>query len=73
MLTALVPVLVVALIGTGSFWVLRDAQSLTEGGRPVVAEVLGYTIADPGTWAALCLVGCIVVVPIYLKARASSP
>jgi hypothetical protein len=67
--TVLLPVLVVALVGACSFWVLRDAQSRTEGGRTVVAVLWGYTIEDPATWAVLCLMACIIFVPIYLRAR----
>jgi hypothetical protein len=49
--------------------VLNDARARAARGRPVVAILFGYTIAEPTTWAVLCLVGCVVFIPMYLVAR----
>ncbi len=59
-------VLVVALV---SIWVLTDARSRTERGRPVVMTVQGLTVDRPEVWAALCLVVVVVFLPLYLTAR----
>jgi hypothetical protein len=62
-------VLVVSVIAAGSAWVYNDARSRAARGRPVVAILLGHTVAEPTTWAVLCLAGCVVFIPIYLVAR----
>jgi uncharacterized membrane protein len=65
---AIAVVLVVAAI---SLWVLADARSRTERGRPVVMAGFGLTVERPEVWAALCLVVVVVFLPLYLVARAA--
>jgi hypothetical protein len=52
-----------------SLWVLEDARTQEDRGRPVVASVGGYTIDRPEIWAALSLLVCVLAVPMYLVAR----
>ncbi len=60
---------VVTVIAAASAWVFGDARSRTARGHPVVAILFGHTIAEPSTWAVLCLAGSVVFIPMYLVAR----
>ena len=57
------------VVAGASLWVLSDARSRTERGRPVVMTVGSVTVDRPEVWAALCLVLAVVFVPLYLAAR----
>ncbi|WP_076264134.1 hypothetical protein [Intrasporangium flavum] len=63
-------VLVLAVVAA-SLWVLADARSRTQRGRPVVMTAFGLTVERPEVWAALCLVVVVVFLPLYLVARAA--
>ena len=65
-LTATLLVVAVAVV---SAWVLLDARTRLEEGRPVVAVLLGVSIERPETWAVLCLFGSVLFIPMYLVAR----
>jgi len=62
-------VLVVSVIAAASAWVFSDARARTSRGHPVVAILFGHTVAEPTTWAVLCLAGCVVFMPMYFVAR----
>ncbi len=68
LLTSLV---LLAAVGVASAWVLGDARARAARGRPVVATVAGLVLERPETWAALCLVGSVFFLPLYLVARAA--
>ncbi len=57
------------IVAVASVWVLTDARSRAERGRPVTMTVLGLTVDRPEVWAALCLVVVLVFLPLYLTAR----
>ncbi|WP_323095373.1 hypothetical protein [Intrasporangium sp. YIM S08009] len=59
----------VLIVAVASVWVLTDARSRAERGRPVTMTVLGLTVDRPEVWAALCLVVVLVFLPLYLTAR----
>jgi hypothetical protein len=59
----------VLIVAVASVWVLTDARSRAERGRPVTVTVLGLTVDRPEVWAALCLVVIVVFLPLYLAAR----
>jgi hypothetical protein len=70
--TPLIPLIAITVVAACSVWVLRDAQALAGRRRPVVVVLFGFTIAEPSTWAVLCLVGSIAFLPMYLVARNNS-
>lgn len=61
--------LVAVVVLMCAVWVLGDARSREEDGRPVVATVMNATIDQPALWAALCIVLFVVALPLYLVAR----
>ena len=66
LLTVALPLLVLATCGA---WVLHDARSRGERGRPVSATVGGLTIDRPEVWATLSVLVCVLALPLYLVAR----
>jgi len=67
--SALIPILVVALILVIASCVYADAKTLRDRGTPVVLTTNFLVIDTPGLWAALCLVTVVLVLPIYLAIR----
>ena len=59
------------VLGVASVWVLTDARSRAERGRPVVMTFSGVSVDRPEVWAALCLVVVVVFLPLYLTARSA--
>lgn len=65
-------VLLIVVVAGAGYWVLNDARTRLQGGRPVVAVLFGFTIDGPETWAVLCVFLSVLFIPIYLVARRAS-
>ncbi len=63
--------LVIVLLLACSAWVLQDARAREASRRPVTATVAGVTIDRAEIWAVLCLLLCVLFIPMYLVARAA--
>ena len=66
---AATPFLLLILVGVTSLWVLSDARSRVEAGRPVSATLGSLTVDRPEAWAVLCLFVVVLFLPLYLVAR----
>ena len=69
---ALLPLLLVILVGACSLWVLHDARSRAQRGRPVTAVLGRWRIDEPEVWAIASLIVWIVFFPWYLSARSQT-
>lgn len=63
--------LAAVVVAGASLWVLQDARSRAERGRPVVATLGGVTLDRPEVWAVLCLLVVVLFLPLYLVARSA--
>ncbi len=68
-ISALVPILVLALLVVIASCVYADAKTLRDRGTPVVLTTNFLVIDTPEMWAALCLVAVYLVLPVYLAIR----
>ncbi len=67
--SALVPILVIALLLPIASWVYADAKVLRDRGTPVVMTTDFLVIDTPEMWSVLCLMVGYIFVPIYLMIR----
>ncbi len=66
---ALLPLIVLAVLGATAWWVHADATRQADAGEPVVVTFGSFAIASPTAWAVGCIVAWVVVFPLYLVAR----
>jgi hypothetical protein len=67
--SALVPILVVALLLPIAFWVHADAKALRGRGTPVVLTTGFLVIDTPEMCSVLCLIAVYIFFPIYMMIR----
>jgi hypothetical protein len=67
--SALVPVLAVALLVLIAFWVYADAKALGDRGTPVVLTTDFLVVDTPELWSVLCGIAVFIFLPIYLAIR----
>ena len=67
--SALVPILVLALLLLIASWVYADAKTLRDRGTPVVLTTNFLVINTPELWSLLCLIAVYIFLPVYLAIR----
>jgi hypothetical protein len=68
-LSALVPILVVLLLGAIDLWVYVDAKAHSKRGTPVVFSTGFLTVDTPTAWFCGCLLLSIDFIPLYITIR----
>ena len=68
-LTALVPILALALLLPIASWVYTDAKALRGRGTPVVLATDFLVIDTPEMWSVLCLIAVFIFFPLYMMIR----
>jgi hypothetical protein len=68
-LTALVPILALALLLPIASWVYADAKALRGRGTPVVLATDFLVIDTPEMWSVLCLIAVFIFFPLYMMIR----
>jgi hypothetical protein len=68
-LSALVPILILLLLGAIDLWVYADAKAHTRRGTPVIFSSGFLTVDTPAAWFFGCLLLSIVFIPLYLTIR----
>jgi hypothetical protein len=53
-------------------WLFVDAKRRAERGSPVAVSFGAFTLSSPSEWLVACIVGWIVVLPVYVTARGSA-
>jgi hypothetical protein len=67
--SALVPVLAVALLVPIASWVYADAKALRDRGTPAVLTTDFLVVDTPEMWSVLCFIAGYIFLPIYLAIR----
>lgn len=67
--SALVPLVIFALLLLTVAWVYQDATTHSEAGEPVLLWSGALRIETPAAWAASCLILWVVFFPLYVRAR----
>lgn len=68
-LSALVPILILLLLGAIDLWVYVDAEAHSKRGTPVVFSTGFFTVDTSAAWFFGCLLLSIVFIPLYLTIR----
>ena len=68
-LSALVPILILLLLGAIDLWVYADAKAYSKRGTRVVLSTGFLTVDTPAAWFFGCLLLSIVFIPLYLTIR----
>ena len=68
-LIALVPILILLILGAIDLWVYADAKAHSRRGTPVIFSSGFLTVDTPAAWFFGCLLLSIVFIPLYLTIR----
>jgi hypothetical protein len=66
---ALLPILILLLLGAIDLWVYADANDHRKRGTPVVFSNGFLTVDTPAAWFIGCLLLSIVFIPLYITIR----